>query len=182
MSPEYFPSSYLSPVPTSLDGDASKATFLRSTITGTVDEFRNLLLVPLLSKKNKVPIDVFRALSLNIASEATQSTDKATAPKRVLCALYIPREHEDYDEAVLSLDTEVSLDLRTAKLILEDFQEQQLPAIVKAQNEAVSVLLVLYFLQQGHAQFLMRDYRARVIEAHGPDAFTSKVKTRKPGK
>ena len=114
--------------------------------------------------------------------------DKATAPKRIqaflkLCALYIPCKHDDYDGAVLNLDSEVSPDIRSAKLSLEVVQERQLPAIVKAQNEAVSVLLqVLYFLQQGHVQFLMRDYRARVIDAHGNDAFTAKVKTKKPGK
>jgi hypothetical protein len=62
--PEYFPSSYLSPVLSSVEGDLSKATFPRSTIAGTVEELRNLLLVPLLSKNNKVPIDVFRALCL----------------------------------------------------------------------------------------------------------------------
>jgi hypothetical protein len=161
MGPEYyFPSSYLSPVPTSVDGNMSKATFPRSTITGTLDELRALLLVPLLSKNNKVPLDVYRALSLNIASEATHSTDKATTPKRIqaflqLCALYIPCEHDDYDDAVLNLDAEVSLDLRSAKLSLEIIQEQQLPAIIKAQSEAVSTLLqVLYFLQLGHVQIV----------------------------
>ncbi len=48
MSPEYFPSSYLSPVPTVLseDGDVDEATFPRFTITGTVENFRTLLLVP----------------------------------------------------------------------------------------------------------------------------------------
>ena len=190
MGPEYFPSSYLSPVPVPLneDGDASKATFPRSTITGTLNELRALLLVPLLSKNNKVPIHVYRALSLNIASEATQSTDKATAPKRVkaflqLCAMYLPCEHDDYDDAVAILDAEVDHDLATAKLTLELVQEQQLLAIIKAQNEAVSTLLqVLYFLQQGHVQFLIGDYKARVIDAHGHDAFTAKVKTKKPGK
>ncbi len=167
MGPEYFPSSYLSPVSTSVDGDMSKATFPRSTITGTLDELRALLLVPLLSKNNKVPLDVYRALSLNIASEATQSTDKATAPKRIqaflqLCALYIPCEHDDYDDAVLNLDAEVSLNLRSAKLSLEIIPEQRLPAIIKAQSETVSTLLqVLYFLQLGHVQFLMGDYKAR---------------------
>jgi hypothetical protein len=186
--PEYFPPLYLSPVLASVEGGISKATFPRSTIAGTVEELRNLLLVPLLSKKNKVPNDVFRTLSLNIASEAIQSTDKATAPKRIqaflrLCALYIPCEHDDYDGAILNLDAEVSLDLRTAKLSLEIVQEQQLPAIIKAQDEAVSALLqVLYFLQYGHVQFLMGDYEARVIDAHGHDAFTAKVKTKKPGK
>ena len=188
MSPEYFPSSYLDPVPTSLDGDISKATFPRSTITGTLEEFRNLLLVPLLSKNNKVPIDVFRALSLNIASEATQSTDKATAPKRIkaffqLCVLYIPCEHDDYDDAVLNLDSEVSNNLGSAKLSLEVVQEQHLPAIVKAQKEAASILLqVLYFLHQGHVQFLIGDYKARVFDAHGPEAFTAKVRRTKLGK
>ena len=58
-----------------------------------------------------------------------------------------------------------------------------MPAIIKAQSEAVSVLLqVLYFLQLGHVQFLAGEYKARVIDAHGHDAFTAKVKTRKPGK
>ena len=190
MGPEYFPSSYLSPVPTTSDPEkkTGTATFPRSTITGTLEELRSLLLVPLLSKNNKVPSHVYRALSLNIASEATQSTDKATAPKRVkaflqLCAMYIPCEHDDYDDAVANLDAEVDHDLFAAKLTLEVVQEQQLPAIVKAQNEAVSNLLqVLYFLQQGHVQFLVGDYKARVIDAHGHDAFTAKVRTKKPGK
>jgi hypothetical protein len=58
-----------------------------------------------------------------------------------------------------------------------------LPAIVKAKDEAVSTILqVLYFLQQGHVQFLMGDYRTRVLEAHGHDAFTVKVRTQKLGK
>jgi hypothetical protein len=189
MGPEYFPSSYLSPVPTVLEGkDGSKATFPRSTITGTEDTFRTLLLVPLLSKKNKVPLDVYRALSLNIASEATSSTDKATAVKRIstflrLCHLYIPCEREDYDESVHELEQEVSPDLRTAKRTLEVVQEQRLPAIVKAKNEAISVILqVLYFLQQGHVLFLAGDYRARVLEAHGHDAFTAKARATKLGK
>jgi hypothetical protein len=187
MSPEYFPSSYLSPVPTE-GKDGSKATFPRSTITGTVETLRTLLLVPLLSKNNRVPLDVYRALSLNIASEATSSTDKATASKRVstflrLCHLYIPCEREDYEEAVHNLDSEVSPDLRTAKLTLEVVQEQRLPAIVKAKDEAISTILqVLYFLQQGHVQFLVRDYSARVLEAHGHDAFTVKVRATKLGK
>jgi hypothetical protein len=132
---------------------------------------------------------VYKALSLNIASEALRSTDKATAPKRILaflqlCALYIPCEHEDYDDAVLTLDVEVSHNLFSARLSLEVVQEQQLPAIIKAQNEAVSTLLqvLLYFLQQGHVHFLIGDYKARVIDAHGHDAFTAKVRTKKPGK
>ncbi len=190
MSPEYFPSSYLSPVPTvvSEDGDVSKATFPRSTITETLENFRALLLVPLLSKKNKVPLDVYRALSLDITSEATQSTDKATESKRIqaflrLCALYIPCEHDDYDDAVRTLDGEMDHDLRSARLYLEFIQEQRVPAIVKTQNEAVSVLLqVLYFLQHGHVQFLIGDYKARVMYAHGHDAFTTKVRTKKLGR
>jgi hypothetical protein len=154
MSPEYFPSSYLSPVPTFLseDKDGNKATFPRSNITGTVEDLRTLLLVPLLSKHKKVPSDVYRALSLNIASEATRSTDKTTAAKRIstflrLCPLYIPCESDDYEDAVRDLDSEVDSDLRIAKLTLERVQEQRLPAIIKAQNEAVSIILqVLYFL------------------------------------
>ncbi len=56
MSSEYFPSSYLSPAPTVVleGGDVNEATFPRSTITGTLENFRALLFVPLLSKKNRV--------------------------------------------------------------------------------------------------------------------------------
>jgi hypothetical protein len=126
--------------------DGSKATFPRSTITGTVETLRTLLLVPLLSKNNRVPLDVYRALSLNTASEATSSTDKATASKRIstflrLCHLYIPCKREDYEEAVHNLDSEVSPDLGVAKLTLEVVHEQRLPAIVKAKDEAVSTIL-----------------------------------------
>ncbi len=153
-----------------------------------MDDFCTILLVPLLSKRNKVPSDVYRALSLNIASEATKYTDKTTTSKRVsaflrLCPLYIPCEYDDYEEAARVLDSEVDPDLHTAKLTLEIVQEQRMPAIVRAQNEAVSTMLqVLYFLQQGHVQFLMGDYKARILEAHGHDAFIVKVKTKKLGK
>jgi hypothetical protein len=42
-----------------------------------------------------------------------------------------------------------------------------LPAIVKAQSEAVLVLRqVLHALQLGHVQFLMMDYKGRIIEAY----------------
>jgi hypothetical protein len=69
----------------------------------------------------------------------------------------------------------VNSDVRKATLVLKIIQEQNLPAIVKAQNEAVSTLLqVLYFLQQGHVQFLIGDYKARVIDAHGADASDNK--------
>jgi hypothetical protein len=131
---------------------------------------------------------VYRALSLNIASEATRSTDEVTAPKRIsaflsLCSLYIPCEFDDYEDAIRDLDSEVDPDLRKAKLTLDLVQEQRLPAIVKALNEVNTVILqVLYFLQRGHVQFLMGDYKARILEAHSHDAFTAKVKTKKPGK
>ncbi len=46
-----------------------------------------------------------------------------------------------------------------------------MPAIVKLQSEAVSVLLqVLYALHLGHVQFLMADYKSHIIEAY-PNAF-----------
>jgi hypothetical protein len=153
-----------------------------------LDDFRALLLVPLLSKNNRVPQDVYRTLSLNIASEATQSTDKATAPKRILaffrlCVLYISCEFDEYDDAVRSLDSEVDSSLRSARLILEMVQEQNLPTIIKAQNEAISTLLqVLYFLQHGHVQFLIGDYKAHVIDAYGPNAFAARIKAKKLSK
>jgi hypothetical protein len=76
----------------------------------------------------------------------------------------------------------VDSDLRGAKLALEYVQEQAPPRIVKARSEAVSTLLqVLYFLQQGHVQFLMGDYKTRVLEAYGIDAFATKAKAKKLG-
>jgi hypothetical protein len=176
---KYFPSSYLPPVPTILSetGDASTATFPRSTITGTVEDFRALLLAPVLSKTTKTPPDVYRGLSLDGPSGAEHSSDKATATKRIwaflkLCTKFIPCEHEVYDLAVGNLDVEVDDDVAEARKILKYVQDTCFAAIVQAQRKAVSVLLqVLYFLQQGRVQFLMGDYRARVLDAHGADAF-----------
>ena len=190
MSPEYFPSSYLSPVPTTSmeEEDMSKATFPRSTITGTVEDLRKLLLVPLLSKTNKISQEVYRALSFDTASEALRPDDKATAPKRIttfmrLCELYVPCEFDEYNSAVAMLDSDVDAELCNAKIALESVREHELPSIVKAQSEATSVLLqVLYFLQQGHVLFLMGDYKTRVLEAYGSDAFATKAKAKKLGK
>jgi hypothetical protein len=77
----------------------------------------------------------------------------------------------------------VDSNLFTARLILEVVQELNLPVITKAQNEAVStVLQVLYFLQHGHVQFLVGDYKTRVLDAYGPDAFATRIKAKKLGK
>ena len=181
-NPEYFPASYLRPVPTisAKDGHASAASFPRSTINGTLEDFRLLLLAPVLTKNKKISPEVYRALSLDTASGAISASDRATAPKRIatflrLCATFIPCDHVAYDQAVFSLDAEVDADVERAKAVLALVEEQQLPAIIKLQDEAVSVLLqVLYALHQGRVHFLMGDYRARVIEAHGQEAFPSK--------
>ncbi len=127
------------------DGDMSKATFPRSTITGNLEDLRNLLLVPLLSKNNKIPQEVYRALSFDTASEALKPADKATAPKRIatfmrLCELYVPCELDDYARAVLILDSEVDSELSQAKISLDYIQEHALPGIVQAQSDATSVL------------------------------------------
>ncbi len=83
-----------------------------------------------------------------------------------LCAAFIPCEHAEYDEAVEKFKAEVEDVVDEAKLTLENVQDRFLPAIVKAQSEAVSVLhQVLYALQIGHVQFLMAaDYKNRIIE------------------
>ncbi len=124
-NPEYFPASYLRPVPTVLakGGDASTANFPRSTINGTLEDFRLLLLAPVLVKSKKISPEVYRALSLDSSSEANSSSDKATAPKRIftflqLCATFIPCDHSAYDQAVFSLDAEVDADVERAKVIL----------------------------------------------------------------
>ncbi len=163
-NPEYFPASYLRPVPTvsAKDGQASAANFPRSTINGTPEDFRLLLLAPVLTKSKKISPEVYRALSLDTASGAISASDKATAPKRIatflqLCSTFIPCDHVVYDQAVFSLDAEVDTDVERAKAVLALVEQQHLPAIMKLQDEAVSVLLqVLYALHQGRVQFYGR--------------------------
>jgi hypothetical protein len=88
-----------------------------------------------------------------------------------------------YDQAVFSLDAEVDADVERAKAVLASVEEQHLPAIIKLQDGAVSVLLqVLYALYQGRVQFLMGDYKTRVIEAHGREAFPSRTSNRNKDK
>jgi hypothetical protein len=147
-----------------------------------LEDFRALLLAPVLSKSTKISPEVYQGLSLGGSSGAAElPSDKAAAQKRIwaflkLCAKFISCEHEAYDLAVACLDAEVDDDLSKARTVLRTTQEQCLPVIVKAQREAVSVLLqVLYLLHQGHGQFLAGDYRARVLDAHGPDAFPKMV-------
>ena len=78
-----------------------------------------------------------------------------------------------------SLDAEVDTDVERAKAVLAFVEEQHLPAINKLQDEAVSVLhQVMYALHQGRVQFLMGDYKARLIEAHGQEAFPPRVSNR----
>jgi hypothetical protein len=182
-NPDYFPASYLRPVPTvsSKDEDASTATFPRSTINRTLEDFRILLLAPVLQKRKKVSPEVYRALSLNSPSRADSASDRATAPKRVytflqLCATFIPCDHSAYDQAVFSLDAEVDADVEKAKAVLALVEDQHLSIINRLQEEAVSVLLqVLYFLHQGPGVFptkapgLGKNRPPRVIQdVHAP--------------
>jgi hypothetical protein len=100
-----------------------------------------------------------------------------------LCELYVPCEFDEYNSAVAMLDSDVDAELCNAKIALDSVRDHDLPSIVKAQSEATSVLLqVLYFLQQGHVLFLMGDYKTRVLEAYGSDAFATKAKAKKLGK
>jgi hypothetical protein len=69
----------------------------------------------------------------------------------------------------------VNDDVAEARKILKTVQETCLAEILQFQRKAVSVLLqLLYFLHQGHVQFLMGDYKTRVLDTHGPDAFSKK--------
>ncbi len=125
-------------------------------------------------------------LNLDLATEALDAADKATAPKRIsaflkLCATFIPCEHVDYDDAVGELSEEVDDDLDDAKLILKRVEEKVAPALVKLECEATSVLLqVLYALHRDHVQFLMADYKSRIVDAY-PHAF-ARVRPPKLGK
>jgi hypothetical protein len=194
MNPEYFPSSYQKPVPTDPPNkDLSKRSFSnglsfpRSTITGTLEELRILLRCSPFSKSTKISAETYQALSLDLSTEALDVTDKATTPKCIsaflrLCAAFIPCEHAEYDEAVEKLNAEVADDLAAAKLILEDVQGSIVPAVAELdESKAPTVLLqVLYALHLGHVQFLMADYKTRIIEAY-PHAF-AKVRPPRLGK
>jgi hypothetical protein len=128
-NPDYFPASFLPSTGSDrvVKGwDASTATFSRSTINGTLEDFRILLLAPVLQKSKKVSPEVYRALSLNSPSEADSASDRATASKLVstflqLCAAY--------DQAVFSLDAEVDADVDRAKAVLALVEDQHLPII-----------------------------------------------------
>jgi hypothetical protein len=106
----------------------------------------------------------------------SDAADKATAPKRIsaflkLRAAFIPCEHIEYDDTVRELGDEVGDDLDDAKFTLKGAEEKVLPTLFKLECEAPSVLLqVSYSLHRGHVQFLLADYKSRIIDAY-PHAF-----------
>ncbi len=121
LNPEYFPASYLRPVPigASLENPQANATFPHSTITGTLEELRQLLKVPLLNKSKKISSEIYKALSLEGASGAVNAADEETAPKRIrvfikLCSVFVPCEYAEYCHAIAELDSEVNPDLMVA--------------------------------------------------------------------
>jgi hypothetical protein len=111
-----------------------------------------------------------------MATEAVDPSDKAMAPKRIsaflkLCAAFVPCTHLEYDETVRELNDEVGDNLDDAKFTLKRVEEKVVPALVKLEFDATSVLLqVLYALHRGHVQLLMADYKSRILEAY-PHAF-----------
>jgi hypothetical protein len=99
-----------------------------------LEDFRALLLAPVLSNTTKIHPKVYHGLSLNGSSGAELASDKATAPTRVwaflkLCAKFIPCEHEAYDLAVGCLDAEVDGDVAEARKILKTVQDTCLDEI-----------------------------------------------------
>jgi hypothetical protein len=177
LSPEYFPASYLNRVPTgpSLENPEANATFPRSTITGTVEELRQLLKVPLLKTK-KISSEIFKALSLEGPTGASNAADDRTAPKRIrvflkLCAVFITCQHEDYYHAVAQPDAEVHPDIAAALQPYLHVRDEILVNIGNRMKTAVSVLLqVLYSLQQGHVRYLLKEYRNNLVDQFGPNA------------
>ncbi len=124
LNSEYFPASHLRPVLTgaSLENPQANATFPRSTITGTLEELRQLLKIPLLNKSKKVSPEVFKALSLEGASGAANAADEETAPKRIrvfikLCSVFILCEYDEYFHAIAEFDSEVNPDLMVCRIL-----------------------------------------------------------------
>jgi hypothetical protein len=89
LNPEYFPASYLNPVPTGslLENPQANATFPRSTITETLEELRPLLKVPLLVKSKKISSEIYKTLSLEgpsgAANAADEESDRSQANSRL---------------------------------------------------------------------------------------------------
>jgi hypothetical protein len=177
-NPEYFPASYLDPVPTgpSLENPQVNASFPRSTITGTIEDLRLLLKVPLLIKSKKISPEVYKALSLDGSSEAPNAADERTAPKRIriflkLCSVFIPCEYEDYYRAVAQLDVELNPEFLVAVQPYNVVRDEILGGISSRIGTASSVLLqVLYTLQHGHVQYLLGEYRTAFVDAFGPNS------------
>ncbi len=167
LNPEYFLASYLKPVlmEPSLENPQANATFPRSTITGTLEELRQLLKVPLLKKSKKIFPEVYKALSLEGASGAVSAADELTAPKRIkvfikLCSVFVPCLYDEYFHAIAQLDVEVNPDLMVAWQPYLHARNEVLVLLNNRVAAATSVLLqVLYFLQEAHVQYLLRQYR-----------------------
>jgi hypothetical protein len=103
-------------------------------------------------------------------------TRRATAPKRIrvflkLCSVFIPCGHEEYYHAVAQLDVEVNPGLLTAWQPYLHVRDEILVIIANRIATATSVLLqVLYSLQEGHVQYLLRQYRDAFVDLFGANA------------
>jgi hypothetical protein len=139
-------------------------------------ELRQLLKVPLLSKSKKISPEVYKALCLEGASEAVSAADELTAPKRIkvfikLCSVFTPCEHTDYYHAIAQLDSEVNPDLMVAWQPFLHARDDILVQINRRLAKADSVLQhVLYFLQEAHVQYLLRQYKSAFVDRFGANA------------
>jgi hypothetical protein len=183
---------YVITVPTNLKaritkGDSGTASFPRSTINRTVDDFRALLIScsrPLQEHQDPpgyLPgIEPGRMVPLQRTSTRTRQRLRNAFGRFCSC---VPSSSLVGTRHMITRSlASMPKWILTARAVLKITQEQFLLVIIKAQNEAVSVLLqVLYALHQGHVQFLMGDYRTRVLDIHGPDAFPQ-VRAQRLGK
>jgi hypothetical protein len=141
-----------------------------------LDELHRLLKVPLLSKAKKVSSETYKALSLEGPSGADNAADEETAPKRIrvflkLCSVFIPCEYDEYYHAVAQLDVEVNPDLMAAWQPYLHVRDEILVIINSRIATATSVLLqVMYFLQEGHVKYLLRQYREAFVDLFGANA------------
>ncbi len=137
---------------------------------------RQLLKIPLLSKSEKIPPEIFKALSLEGASGAANAADEETAPKQVrvfikLCSVFVPCEYDEYFHAIAELDSEVNPGLMAAWQPYLHAGDEVLVLIANRMAAATSVLLqVFYFLQEGHVKYLLRQYRDSFVDLFGAGA------------
>ncbi len=85
-----------------------------------------------------------------------------------LCSVFIACEYDEYFHAIAELESEVNPNLMAAWQPYLHARDEVLVLIANRTAGAIFVLLqVLYFLQEGHVQYLLKQYRDAFVDLFG---------------